>query len=344
VTVPPAGTDRRDDAAVRAHNAQIMNRFVEGLSRVPAPAEALAPPRVTVVRDITFSRVAGPEGEAELRMDLYLPEPSHGPAPVIVWLPGGGWRMQRRGVGPRLTRLFAQRGYAMADIDYRSSAAATWPAQRDDVTAALRHLVTIAEEYRLDTHATGLWGSSAGAHLALLAGLAGARPGHGDAPRVRAVVAGYPPTDLLRMDEDALPGGVLGGRDPDDPTWGLLGGRPADLPDIAAEASPARQVRPGGPPVLLLHGDADLLVGPGQSRRLFEALVAAGTEAHFLLVHGADHGFLNTGGWEDPGSPFRGTMRSSRAAAGQEELAVTLTPGLIERFFDRHLREEPWHA
>jgi dienelactone hydrolase len=96
--------------------------------------------------------------------------------------------------------------------------------------------------------------------------------------------------------------------------------------------------------VLLLHGDADLLVGPGQSRRLFEALVAAGTEAHFLLVHGADHGFLNTGGWEDPGSPFRATMRSSRAAAGQEELAVTLTPGLIERFFDRHLRDEPWHA
>jgi acetyl esterase/lipase len=263
---------------------------------------------------------------------------------VIVWLPGGGWRLQRRGVGPRLTRLFAERGYAMADIDYRSSAIATWPAQFDDVTAALRRLNRIAEEYHLDADAIGLWGSSAGAHLALLAAFAGARSDRGDAPGVRAVVAGYPPTDLVRMSEDAVPGGILGDRDPADPSWGLLGGRPAELPDIAAEASPVHQVVPGAPPVLLLHGDADLLVGPGQSRRLFDALVAVDAEAHFLLVHGADHGFLNTGAWEDHESPLQATMRSSRWAAGTTERTVVLTPGLIERFFDRHLRREPWYA
>lgn len=334
----------RDDAAVRAHNAEVMNRFLEGLSHAPGPAETLAPPRVRVVRDVAFSRVAGAEGEVELRMDLYLPDPSHGPAPVIVWLPGGGWRMQRRGVGPRLARLFAERGYAMADIDYRSSAIATWPAQLDDVTAALRHLHGIADEYRLDAAAIGLWGSSAGAHLALLAGFAGARPDRDDAPSVRAVVAGYPPTDLPRLDEDALPGGVLGGRDPDDPSWGLLGGRPTDLPDIAREASPVHQVGPGVPPVLLLHGDEDLLIGPGQSRKLFDALVAAGAEAHFLLVHRAKHGFLNTAAWENHESPFRAIMRSSHEAAGTTERLIRLTPGLIERFLDRHLRREPWYA
>lgn len=340
----PTAAAQRDDTAVRAHNAEVMNRFMEGLSQAPGPAETLAPPRVRVVRDVAFSRVAGAEGEVELRMDLYLPDPSHGPAPVIVWLPGGGWRMQRRGVGPRLTRLFAQRGYAMADIDYRSSAIASWPAQLDDVTAALRHLSGIADEYHLDPAAIGLWGSSAGAHLALLAGFAGARPDRGDAPGVRAVVAGYPPTDLLSLDEDALTGGVLGGHDPADPAWGLLGGRPAAVPGIARDASPIHQAGSGVPPVLLLHGDADLLIGPGQSRRLFDALVSADAEAHLLLVHGADHGFLNTAAWEDHESPLRATMRSSREGAGTAERTVALTPGLIERFFDRHVRREPWYA
>jgi len=340
----PASAALRDEAAIRARNAEISKRFVEGLSRAPGPAETLDPPRVRVIRDMAFSSADGAEGKVELRMDLYLPEPSHGPAPVIMWLPGGGWRMQRRSSGPNLTRLFAQRGYAMAVIDYRSSTVATWPAQLDDVTAALRHLHRIAAEYRLDADAIGLWGSSAGAHLALLAGFAGARPDRADAPAVRAVVAGYPPTDLLRMAEDALPGGIVGDEDPDDPSWGLLGGRPADLPDLAREASPVHQVGPGVPPVLLLHGDADLLIGPGQGRRLFDALVAADAEAHLLLVHGADHGFLNTAAWENHESPYRATLRSSRDAAGTRERDVVLTPGLIERFFDRHLRGEPWNG
>jgi acetyl esterase/lipase len=195
----------RDDAARRAHNAKLMNRFIEGLSQAPSPAETLAPPPVRVVRDIVFSRTAGPEGEVELRMDLYLPEPSRESRPVIVWLSGGAWRMQRRGFGPSLKRLFAERGYAMADIDYRSSAIATWPAQLDDVTTELRHLGGIADEHCLDASAIGLWGSSAGAHLSLLAAFAGAPPHRDDAPEVRAVVAGYPPSDLLRAHRRGRP-------------------------------------------------------------------------------------------------------------------------------------------
>lgn len=312
--------------AVLARNAEVTRRFMEGLSRAPRPAEMLDPPRVRVLRDLPYGGGA---------LDLYLPEPSPQPAPVIAWLPGGGWRMQRRGIGPNLTRLFAQRGYAMADIDYRSSTVATWPAQRDDVTAALRHLHRIAAEHHLDPDRIGVWGSSAGAHLALHAGFA-------KASGVRAVVAGYPPTDLLHVADDALPGGILGAEDPDDPSWGLLGGRPASLPELAADASPLHHVTPGVPPVLLLHGDADLVIGPAQSRRLFDALVAAGAEAHLLLVQGADHGFLNTAVWEDPESPYRATLRSSPDAAGTRERTTALTSGLIERFFDRHLRAEPW--
>jgi acetyl esterase/lipase len=233
----------------------------------------------------------------------------------------------------------------MADIEYRSSEISPWPAQLRDVIAALRHLHDIADTHGLDPASIGLWGSSAGAHLALLAAFAGDAEASPDtdgslaAPGVRAVVAGYPPTDLLHLNDDSLPGGVLG-VDPSDPAWGLLGGRPSDRPATAAEASPARRAHPRVPPVLLLHGDADLLIGPAQSRRLHDALVSVGAESHLLLVHGADHGFLNPGDWEL--NPMTATVLSSRAP--ESEGSVLLTPALIERFFDRHLRTDPWHA
>ncbi|RNG28823.1 alpha/beta hydrolase [Streptomyces botrytidirepellens] len=320
-----------DVMRVRANNADVMGRFVEGLSRAPRPPEKIDPADVRVLRDLAY--------RTDLRMDLYLPQSTPTPTPVIVWLAGGGWRNQRRGCGPRLTRLFAERGYAMADIEYRSSEAAPWPAQLHDVLAALRHLRDIADTHALDRESIGLWGSSAGAHLALLAAFAADTDGSPAAPGVRAVVAGYPPTDLPHLNDDALPGGVLG-VDPSDPAWGLLGGRPSDRAATAVEASPARQVHARVPPVLLLHGDADLLIGPAQSRRLHDTLLTAGAESHLLLVHGAHHGFLNTGDWEL--HPMTATALSSRAP--DVERSVLLTPALIERYFDRHLRTDPWHA
>jgi acetyl esterase/lipase len=324
-----------DLTAVSANNAAVMGRFMEGLSRAPLPPERVDPTPVRVVRDIAYGSAPG----ADRRMDLYLPPSTTAPTPLIVWLAGGGWRHQHRGYGPRLPRLFAERGYAMADIEYRSSEAALWPAQLHDVQAALRHLRDLSDTHGLDSASVGLWGSSSGAHLALLAAFATEADGSPAASGVGAVVAGYPPTDLLRLDEDALPGGMLG-VDASDPAWGLLGGPPSDRAAAAVEASPARQVHARVPPVLLLHGDADLLIGPAQSRRLHNALAAAGAESHLLLVHGADHGLLNTGGWEL--NPMTATLLSSRTA--DTEHSVRLTPALIERFFDRHLRTDPWNA
>ncbi|WP_432181555.1 alpha/beta hydrolase fold domain-containing protein [Streptomyces sp. NBC_00063] len=329
-------TESLDVRSVQRHNAEVMGRFMEGLSQAPPPPEHLEPTPVRVVRDVPYE--AG-EGPARLHMDLYLPQPAQTPSPVIVWLTGGGWRHQRRGHGPRLARLFAERGYAMADIEYRSSEVSPWPAQLDDVLAALRHLRNAADAYGLDAGAIGLWGSSAGAHLALLAAFATGCDGSPLVPGVRAVVAGYPPTDLLLLDEDALPGGVTG-VDGADPAWGLLGGRPSEHEAAAIAASPDRQVHPRVPPVLILHGDSDLLVGPRQSLRLHEALTAAGADSHLLLVQGADHGFLNTGVWElDPMT----AVAQSSSAPGTEH-RILLTPSLVERFFDRHVRTDPWNA
>lgn len=101
--------------------------------------------------------------------------------------------------------------------------------------------------------------------------------GHAAYPSdVQAVVDGYGPADLLHMDADSLPGGVVNDIDPSSPPWGLLGGPTTEHPEPASQASPVSHVSGPTAPFLILHGDADLLVGPRQSERLFDALHGAG--------------------------------------------------------------------
>src|SRR5580692_6078407 len=115
--------------------------------------------------------------------DVYLPD-AEPPLPVIIWLHGGGWRFGDRRLAPDLTRHFASRGFAMVSIEYRLSGQAVFPAPLEDVKAAVRWVRSAAERYGFDADHIGLWGSSAGGHLAALAALC--EPG-----AVQAVVNGY---------------------------------------------------------------------------------------------------------------------------------------------------------
>lgn len=210
-------------------------------------------------------------GFRPLELDLHLP-PGPGPYPAIVYLHGGGWRRgsRRTTIPATLCESLAERGFAVAAADYRLSGEARFPAQLDDVRAAIAWLRS-----EVDCVRTFLWGESAGAHLALLAALDG-----GD---VDGVVAWYPPTDLLGLADD-LTGVADGSREA-----GLLGAAPRDNPDLAKRASPLTFARRGAPPILLMHGDADDLVPATQSVRLAEALQAAGAPVELDLVPGARH-------------------------------------------------------
>lgn len=338
---PRTEADDRADAEQRGRNATLMQTYVEGLASTSPPGPTAPAAAVTVLRDLVFSE---PSTGGELRLDLHLPEGVPGPRPVIVWLPGGGWQRAARGMGPHLGRLFAQRGYAMADVEYRSSRTAIWPAQLHDVKAAVRYLRSVAQGRGLDAERIGVWGSSAGGHLAALLGLTGGDPvwegkgGHAaHSSEVRAVVDGYGPADLPHMDTDRLPGGVVNDIDPSSPPWGLLGGPTKDRLALASQASPVSHVSGPAAPFLILHGDADLLVGPRQSERLFDALHDAGSEATLVSVHGAGHGFFNTDALERT-PPLPTTVHSTRCGDRAPERPGALTSGLVERFFDQHLR------
>jgi acetyl esterase/lipase len=251
---------------------------------------------VTVHRDVVF---ASPAGFRPLSLDLYVPSP---PAQALcLYLHGGGWRLGRRTDGPGRARNWspsffeqvAAMGLAVASIDYRLSGEAVFPAQSEDVAEAAGFLAKYRGDYGITTARTVAWGVSAGAQLAALLALTGAAgaPGLGGADSVDAVVCWYAPTDLGALADDIDDAGGTSERGPESRESQLLGAPPAQRPDLAAAASPARFARAGAPPFLLLHGAADRLVPPRQSQRLADALTATGGTATVELVAGATHMF-----------------------------------------------------
>ena len=243
-----------------------------------------------VHRDLVYSEVDG----LELRLDLYVPDVR--PAPLCIWLHGGGWMRGSRSdrAAERLLPL-VDHGVAVAAVQYRLSGQATFPAPLDDARAAVRWLRAHAGDHGLDAARVGAWGASAGGHLASLLALTDDGT---DAQRrdssVQAVVAWFAPSDLLRRDTDVpegpLPPFVTG--PPPEPSFEarLLGVNSVqDHRSAALAASPVAQVGAGAPPFLLVHGDADGLIPSEHSRRLHGALRAAGADSTLWLLHGANH-------------------------------------------------------
>ena len=176
-------------------------------------------------------------------------------------------------------------GLAMASLDYRLSGEARWPAQLEDVQAAATFLSLQRKPLGVPTPRTVAWGVSAGGQLAAMHALRS--PGAG----LDAVVCWYPPTDLDALAGDCDAAGGHGDRGPQARESRLIGAPLDERPDLAAAASPVRFAHPGAPPFLFLHGTADTLVPPRQSRRLAEALMGAGAQATVELVDGASHMF-----------------------------------------------------
>ena len=289
-----------------------------------------------VLRDLEYAR----RDTGTLLLDLHLPARPVSAPPVVVWLHGGGWRKGDRSFAPNLDRYFAARGYAMANVEYRLSGEAIFPARLEDVRAAVRWLRDSAGDFGLDANSIGLWGSSAGDHLAALA----ATTATDDRDRVQAVVDGYGPTDFALADAQSLPGGMPHAS-ADSPESELLGVPLAEADvDLLRAANPIAHITPTAPPFLILHGSADLLVPPGQSEILHAALAAAGVESTLCLIDGLGHAFLNGRQFESRPCPAV-TIRSFVPARG-ERIATgpSATFELIERFLDRHLRRDPWQS
>ncbi|MEV8531419.1 alpha/beta hydrolase [Streptomyces sp. NPDC051211] len=240
-------------------------------------------------------------------LDVHVPAGDE-PVPAVIWIHGGGWLEGDRRYPPPtvpvelLHRSVLRAGMALVCIDYRHSLEAPFPAQLHDVKAAIRYVRQFADAFRIDPERLGVWGESAGGHLAALAGLTrpdgpagqelegteGVRGGH---TGVQAVVDWYGVSEIASLLGHPLP--QMPGAEFPDPFTTLLGGTPDRHPELARTASPvtyAAGAKP--PPFLLVHGTGDQLVPYSQSELLAEALKGAGGEVTLERVEGADHIFL----------------------------------------------------
>lgn len=264
-----------------------------------------APLAIRVVTDQVYSRVGG-QGRLA---DLYIP---HGePAPgVVLWLHGGGWRFGDRRLAPDLAAFAARSGLAVISIDYRLSDEAKFPAQVEDVKTAIRWARSSAPRFGWNANQVGLWGSSAGGHLAACAALSSDQhfvtsEHAGYSSFVQAVVDGYGPTNFGRIDsaraavpvgddaESLAIGHVLPAGHPESFESRLLGTPVSTSEREVRLADPVHYVRAGSPPFLILHGQADTLIPSAQSEYLFAALAAAGNDVTLVLFEKLKHGFFN---------------------------------------------------
>ena len=288
------------------------------LAQLPpaAPAQVAAPKAPTAVRELVdLPYVTG--GAVHQRLDLLLPaDPAGPPRPAIVWIHGGGWQSGSKKGYP--SKALVARGYVGASLDYRFSAEALFPAQLEDCKAAIRWLRAHAAEYNLDPDRIGVWGASAGGHLAALLGTTentrrfDVGENLDQSSAVRCVLDQCGPADFLHWGDPPVP------ENQDVPTTSvarLIGGPVHLNPDAARAASPIYFVGKDTVPFLIQHGDRDLTVPLQQSRALDAALRAAGVESTLVVVPDTAHsgpGF---------GSPENVRIR--------------------HEFFDKHLRPTP---
>lgn len=268
------------------------------LAALPTIGQAQAPDRAAE----PFQLPAGVQSELDIayaadspaqKLDLYLPTgTAAAPRPAIVVVHGGGWRGgdKQRGQWARIPAQYASDGYVAISVNYRLTGEAPWPAQIEDVKAAVRWLRAHAEKHAVDVDRIGAYGNSAGAHLVSLLGLVkqsdgleGSGPHQEQSSMVQAVCASATPTDFLNWRE---PGAV-----PERLGRTFLAGPGDTLRDRARQASPITYAHGDAPPFLLIHGTADRTVPIGQSDRFAKALRAAGAEqVRYMIFDDETHG------------------------------------------------------
>ena len=248
--------------------------------------------------------IFGKGGSHDLHALIESPKNAAHPVPAIIWIHGGGWHTGTYRVG--MVGKIAQRGYFAASIEYRLDDEAKWPAQIEDCKCAVRWLRANAATYNIDPNRIGVWGGSAGGHLAACLGtMADVKEFEGDggwpgvSSAVQAVVDCYGPTDFTHRGTYSMQAILI--------TQGLFGVPYDQNPALWKSGSPLDFVAAGDAPVLMIHGDADRLVPLAQSQVFAAALTKAGVPNQLLVVHNGGHGFGALPGTKiDPGWPVIG--------------------------------------
>jgi acetyl esterase/lipase len=236
--------------------------------------------------DITYATVDG----QELKLDIASPKGLARPTPAIVVIHGGGWMYGRRQEMAPVARQLAAHGYVAATISYRLIPKYRFPAQIEDVKAAVRYLRAHAGELNIDRTHLGATGISAGAHLAMMLGvmdtadgLEGTGGNADQSSKVQAVVSFVGPVNLVFPNYNTAQSQIIAA---------FVNGPPAEKVDECRRASPITYIDPGDAAFLCFFGTDDPLVPFDQAFEMAKALDDAHLPGRIEILIGARHGWV----------------------------------------------------
>ncbi len=229
------------------------------------------------------------EKPAKLTLDIHYLKNPHGLRPALVIIHGGAWQSLDKDYLTWWAKDAARRGYVVFNINYRLAQEAKYPAAVEDCQAAIRWVRARARIYHVDLARVGVWGESAGGHLASMMGLLDSRDPRmpGMSSRATCVVNFYGVADLAVTE---LPEEFTKQFDFVAMCENFIGKKHSEAPELFAEASPVHRVTKEACPFLIVHGDADFIVPYVQSVKLVEKLKEAGVEVTLHTVKGGAHG------------------------------------------------------
>ena len=227
-----------------------------------------------------------------LQAAIYRPARPQGPAPVLMYVHGGGFMTGSVTETDADLRWFANLGWLVVSVDYRlfPEGAPTWDLAPTDVACGAAWLGSNAVRLGGDIDRLAFLGDSAGGNLAINLAYAAARgeveSDCGDVPIPSTVVVQYPAVDPLAIYEHGFP---VRGFEPRMLVTGYLDGSPHALPDRVRAVSSFSHLHDRAPPTLILSPAKDGLVPAWSVIRFADHAQQAGVDMELVRIPFANH-------------------------------------------------------
>jgi len=244
----------------------------------------------TEIETRTYKKV----GDRELHIDIYRPAKQiKTPAPIHIYIHGGGWTGGTHKLGGSEWALFvemAKRGHVGISVEYRlANEKIKMPTLAADCKDAIRYLYQHKDALGIDPSRSGVWGGSAGGHLASLIGLSSDPDFPGDpalgkySSKVGCILNWYGRIDFTRDH----------GLYPDYDRWHktvneLFGENNVWKRGHIARYSPVNYLSVNSPPMLIIMGEDDRL---NHAQLMLNESNLKGRKVALITVTNGQHGW-----------------------------------------------------
>ncbi len=268
------------------------------------------PPDLKIIDNIVYKKI----DTEVLEMLAFMPQNDNDELhPCLIYLHGGGWgkgdryRAKRRDV-IEVIRDLSNKNYISFSIEYRLTdveKGITAMESVADCKDAVRYIIKNSEKWNIDPTKISLFGTSAGAHLAMVTALAPdsefeVDPGLKDINvEVNSAISYYGPTSFINEDLS------IGNFKNPSRMIPILGGLLEDKMEVAKNLSPVEWMSNDMPAVMLVHGITDSTVSYKHAEYMKANADINDFPVEMILVEGAGHGFKG-----DNINPDLGTIKN----------------------------------